>query len=68
MGVGSWPFHNILLTLGVHCDNYTTLIMSVPRALGPQEQEEKVNGQLCDSIQVVSGSSRRESSSLLLYI
>lgn len=53
-------FHNTLLTLGVHCDNYTTLIMSVPRALGLQEQEEKVNGQLDDSIQVVSGSLRKE--------
>lgn len=34
--------------------------MSVPRALGLQKQEEKVNGQLDDSIQVVSGSLRKE--------
>lgn len=32
VGVAFWPFYNILLTLGVHCDHYTTLVMTAPRA------------------------------------
>lgn len=66
MGVGFWPFYSVLLTLGVHCDHYTTLIISVPRAFqAPQEQKEVVNGQLHDSLQVFSGSLSRENYLLL---
>lgn len=56
-GVGFWPFYNILLTLGVHCGHYTTLIMSIPSAFQAlQEQKEKANEQLHDSLKVLSGS------------
>lgn len=65
-GVGFWPFYNILLTLGMHCDHYTTLTMSITRALEAlQEQKETVSEQFHDSLQLPLSSLSRENYLLL---